>query len=53
MNSEIRDLIRQMSVANPLWGAPPHSWRTVSHERRRVIHFDVTQYPTQEWLASQ
>ena len=22
MNSEIRDLIRQMSVANPLWGAP-------------------------------
>ena len=25
----------------------------LSHERRRVIHFDVTQYPTQDWLARQ
>ena len=22
MNTEIRDLIRRMSLANPLWGAP-------------------------------
>jgi hypothetical protein len=22
MSTEIRDLIRQMSIANPLWGAP-------------------------------
>ena len=25
----------------------------LSHERRRIIHFDVTQYPTQDWLARQ
>ena len=34
MNSEIRDLIRQMSVANPLWGGPPHSWRTAQARHR-------------------
>jgi transposase InsO family protein len=112
MGTEIRDLIRQMSLANPLWGAPrihgellklgiqvsqatvgrympwrpklpSPTWRSflhnhltdiaaidmfvvatatfrllyalivLSHERRRVIHFDVTQYPTQDWLARQ
>ena len=112
MGREIRDLIRQMSVANPLWGAPrihgemlklgievsqatvgrylprrpkvpSPTWRSflhnhmhdtaavdmfvvvaarfqllyalvvLSHERRKVIHFDVTQNPTQVWLARQ
>jgi putative transposase len=112
VSREIRDLIRQMSRANPLWGAPRiHGellklgfdvsqatvgrylpWRpkapsptgrsflhnqmhdtaavdmfvvvtarfqllyallVLGHERRKVIHFDVTQNPTQGWLARQ
>jgi putative transposase len=106
MSREIRDLIRQMSHANPLWGAPrihgellklgievsqatvgrylpwrpkalSPTWRSflhnhmhdiaavdmflvvtatfhllyalvvLDHERRKVIHFDVTRNPTQ------
>jgi putative transposase len=109
---EIRDLIRHMSQANPLWGAPrihgellklgievaqstvakyvqrsprppSQTWRTflrnhvgqmasidfftvptatfrvlfvfvvLSHERRRVVHFQVTEHPTQEWTMQQ
>src|ERR1700724_531534 len=112
MSSEIRDLIRQLSLANPLWGAPrihgelvklgidvsqatvgrhmpwrpkvpSPTWRSflqnhltdivaidmfvmatatfrllyalivLGHDRRRVIHFNVTQYPTQAWLSRQ
>src|SRR3977135_3388128 len=112
MNREICELIRQMSRANPLWGAPrihgellklgvdvsqatvgrylpwrpkvpSPTWRSflhnhmhdtaavdmfvvvtarfqilyalliLGHERRKVIHFDVTQNPTQGWLARQ
>jgi transposase InsO family protein len=112
MSREIRDLIRTMSQANPLWGAPrihgellklgfdvsqatvgrdlpwrpkvpSPTWRSflqnhmhdtaavdmfvvvtatfqllyallvLGHERRNVIHFDVTQNPTQVWLARQ
>jgi transposase InsO family protein len=109
---ELRDLIRQMSRANPLWGAPrihgellklgltvsqatvskymlrPHrppsqAWRTflknhapdlialdfftvptatfrvlfvlvvLTHSRRRLVHFNVTEHPTAEWTARQ
>ena len=109
---EIRKLIRMMSQANPLWGAPrihgellksgievsqpavskylvrsgkgpSQSWRTfldnhleelvsidfftvptvtfkvlfvfivLSHERRRVVHFNVTRFPTAKWTALQ
>jgi putative transposase len=112
MSSQTRDLIRQMSTANPLWGAPrihgellklgievsqatvgrympwrpkvpSPTWRSflrnhmtdtvavdmfvvatatfrplyaviiLRHNRRKVIHFDVTQNPTQVWLARQ
>jgi transposase InsO family protein len=112
LNREVRDLIRQMSRTNPLWGAPrihgellrlgidvsqatvgrylprrrkapSPTWRSflhnhmhdtvavdmfvvvtatfqllyalivLGHERRRVIHFDVTPNPTQVWLARQ
>jgi len=112
MSREIRDLIRKMSQANPLWGAPrihgellklgievsqatvarylpwrpkvpSPTWRSFlhnhlhdtaavdmfvvvtarfqllyalvvfGHERRKVIHFDITQNPTQVWLARQ
>jgi putative transposase len=112
MSTEIRDLIRQMSLANPLWGAPrihgellklgidvsqatvgrqmpwrpkvpSPTWRSflqnhltdivavdmfvvatatfrllyalivLGHGRRRVMHFNVTQYPTQAWLSRQ
>src|SRR6202166_1252753 len=112
MSTEIRDLIRRMSLANPLWGAPrihgellklgievsqatvgrylpwrpkvpSPTWRTflqnhmtdivavdmfvvatatfrlfyalivLGHDRRRIIHFDVTQNPTQAWLSRQ
>jgi putative transposase len=111
-SDEIRDLIRRMSLDNPLWGAsrvhgellklgievsqatvgrylprrpkaPSPTWRSflrnhitdiaavdmfavatatfrmlytvivLDHHRRRVIHFDVTQKPTQAWLARQ
>src|SRR5260370_10722169 len=111
-NTEIRQLIRQMSMANPIWGAPrihgellmlgievsqatvgrympwrpkvpSPTWRSflhnhmhnmaavdmfvvatatfrllyalivLGHDRRRIIHFEVTQNPTQVWLARQ
>jgi putative transposase len=110
--AEIRDLIRRMSRANPLGGAPrihgelrklriavaqstvarylprprkppSQTWRTSSpmiwprrrpstfslcrrrpsrilfvfvvllHERRRVVHFGVTEHPTQQWTIQQ
>ena len=112
MSPEIRDLIRRMSLANPLWGAPrihgellklgievsqatvgrylpwrpkvpSPTWRSflhnhltdiaaidmfvvatatfrllyalivLGHDRRRIIHFEVTQNPTQVWLSRQ
>src|SRR5271154_3757310 len=112
INRELRDLIRQMSSANPLWGAPrihgellklgieichatvakymirrPSSpspiWRSflrnqalgiaaidmfvvpsaafrllfvaliLLHDRRKVIHFNVTRNPTAAWLSRQ
>src|SRR3982074_2251465 len=111
MSSEIRDLIRQLSHTNPLWGAPrihgallklgievsqapvgrympwrpklpSPTWRSflhnhltdiaaidmfvvatatfrilyalivLGHDRRKVIHFDVTHNPTQVWLRA-
>src|SRR6202023_3352293 len=110
--ADIRDLIRNMSQANPLWGAPhihgdllklgievaqstvakylrrarkppSQTWRTfltnhleqmasidffvvptstfrvlfvfvvLSHARRRVLHFQVTEHPSQEWTTQQ
>jgi hypothetical protein len=109
---EIRELIREMSCSNVLWGAPrlhgellkpgievsqatvakymvkhrmppSQTWRTflenhvkqlvsvdffvvptvsfrilyvfvvLAHERRRVVHFNVTEHPTAEWTAEQ
>jgi putative transposase len=109
---ELRDLIRRMSRANPLWGAPrihgellklgltvsqatvskymlrqrkppSQTWRAflknhvkdlialdfftvptatfrilfvlvvLSHDRRRLVHFNVTDHPTVEWTARQ
>src|SRR5207249_8978162 len=112
IRAELHDLIRRMSRANPLWGAPrihgellklgltvaqatvskymlrprrPPSqvWRTfltnhakdlialdfftvptatfrvlfvlvmLTHSRRRLVHFNVTEHPTAEWTARQ
>ena len=112
MAKETRELIRRMSLANPLWGAPrvhgellklgidlsqatvtkymvgtrkppSQTWRAflknhieqlvsidffvvptvtfrllfvfivLAHQLRRVIHFNVTTYPSSEWTARQ
>lgn len=112
IDPEVRELIREMSRANPFWGAPrihgellkldihvsqatvskymhrsrkppSQSWRTFldnhvqdlvsidfltvptatfrvlyvfivfSHDRRRVVHFSVTEHPTAQWTAQQ
>src|SRR5947207_6091946 len=112
ISTELRDLIRQMSRANPLWGAPrihgdllklgltvsqatvskymprqrrppSQAWRAflmnhardlialdfftvptatfrvlfvlvvLSHGRRRLLRFNVTEHPTAEWTARQ
>src|SRR6184192_4321822 len=112
IRTELRDLIRRMSRANPLWGAPrihgellklgltvsqatvsknmvrprrppSQAWRTflknhaldlialdfftvptatfrvlfvlviLTHSRRRLVHFNVTEHPTAEWTARQ
>jgi len=112
LSTELRDLIRRMSYANPLWGAPrihgellklgltvsqatvskymlrprrppSQAWRTflknhakdlialdfftvptatfrvlfvlvmLTHSRRRLVHFNVTEHPTAEWTARQ
>src|ERR1700730_912259 len=49
---EIRQLIRQMSVANPLWGAP-----RIHGELLKlgidVGWFGVTAHPMAEWIANQ
>jgi hypothetical protein len=112
ISREIRELIRAMSIANPLWGAPrvhgellklgievsqstvakyivrlakppSQTWRTflenhckelvsidfftvptvtfrilyafivLAHDRRKVLHFNVTAHPTAQWVCQQ
>jgi hypothetical protein len=47
--AEIRRLIREMSMANPLWGAPA---LIMGHGRRRILWLGITAHPTAEWIAN-
>src|SRR5437879_1844577 len=47
IRTELRDLIRRMSRANPLWGAPR------IHGERRLVHFNVTEHPSSDWTGRQ
>jgi hypothetical protein len=61
MCSATRDLVRQMCLANPLWGTPPHPRRTAQarHHNQpshcRPIHTIATQNPLPDlaFLSSQ
>src|SRR6266436_5437051 len=48
IDTELRELIRRMSVENPLWGAP-----RIHGGRRDLVWINVTANPTAEWVARQ
>jgi Integrase core domain len=57
---ELRELIRRMSKENPKWGASRihgellmlgFEVALLGHGRRQLLWFEVTRYPTAEWLA--
>ncbi len=45
VNAEIRDLIRQMSMANPLWGAPR------IHGELRMLGIEITQSTAAKYMV--
>jgi putative transposase len=72
VDGQTRKLIREMCIANPLWGneangiaaidmfiVPSAAFRLLfvvlilAHDRRRIVHFDVTEHPTAGWLSRQ
>jgi putative transposase len=65
ISRELIDLIHKMSLANPRWVSsdffvvPTVFFRVLfvfvilSHDRRRLVHVAVTEYPTSEWVARQ
>jgi len=56
---EIRQLIREVSQANPLWGTPRihgellKGLLVLRHRRRQILWLGVTAHPTAEWIARQ
>jgi hypothetical protein len=59
IDTELRVLIRRMSVENPLWGAPRihgellYAFVIVRLRRRELVWINVTANPTAEWVARQ
>ena len=67
LDREVRALIRKMSTSNPTCGAPRirnelakigifrvlFVLLIVAHDRRRILHFNVTSSPSAQWTAQQ
>jgi len=49
ISAEMKALIQQMAEANVGWGAP----RILTHDRRSLLHFNVTEHPSAAWTAQQ
>lgn len=57
VSKEVRELIQDMWRANPTWGSPRIVGELrklgLAHDRRRIVHFNITEHPTAQWTTQQ